>query len=159
KPNPVGVQAATLNLTTARSGASAHELHGERNRRSPRHLRIKVSERLRRHEPALGWLHQGEPQVGPAEQGESDPERPPGFPAVDAKQNRNEQDAERHGEEHALPCFIGISESAEADSEEQDHAQKTGDVESKIPHDVIAPSELHRSSCGNLAHKPKTKIA
>ena len=56
---------------------------------------------------------------------------------MNGKQDRDQQNTERYGEESVFPEVTRLPQSREADSQNQDKGEKAGDVESKLPHDRI----------------------
>ncbi len=71
---------------------------------------------------------------GPAEQGETQPECPPGLRAVDGKQDRDQQCCKRQGKQPAVPDLVGLTQGGEANSDIQDDDQQAGDAEPESSH-------------------------
>ena len=53
---------------------------------------------------------------------------------MDGKEDRNQQDGKRQGEEPAVPEIARLPQGGEADGDEQDDDQQAGDVESDAAH-------------------------
>ena len=68
---------------------------------------------------------------------------------MDGEEDRDQQDANRQGEEPAVPEIVRFPQSGEANSDEQDDDQKAGDSEPDVPHGSI-PGGVESTAFGNL---------
>jgi hypothetical protein len=60
---------------------------------------------------------------------------------VNGEKDRDQQGCQRQGEDPARPDVTRLSQSGDSDSDKQDDAEQTGDVESKLAHDTIFPEK------------------